>query len=258
MKIAVALVIAALFATPGIRLLRLRLHNGSGPEGWLSVFFLSLALGAPLRLYLAGNQEISAESLRVLSGVAIVGLTTAAAALTVFTQRVFHPDSGIAKLWSGATICVFGATCLGLFATDQMANQTHPLSIFANSWAISAFAWTFFECVKYYIRMRRKAHVGLGDPAVQNLFLLWSIWTGSFVLLPIVILAVKVFLVANTAPGEQVVAPPGLMTFIQVTVLLCSSSMLVSIWLSFFAPEAYQARIRSREDDVRRNPAIPA
>jgi len=256
-KIAIAVAVAALFATPGIRLLRLRLRNGSGLEGWLSVFFLGLAVGAPLRLYLAGNLVVSVESLRVLSGVAIVGLTTAAAALTVFTQRVFRPNSGIAKLWSGVTICVFGATCLGLFATDQMANQTHPLSIFANSWAISAFAWTFFECARYYIRMRRKAQVGLGDPVVQNRFLLWSIWTGSFVLLPIVILAIKIFLVANTAPGEPIVAPPGLMTFIQVTVLLCSSSMLVSIWLSFFAPQAYLVHIRSKANDVRRSRAIP-
>ena len=245
MKIAIAVAIAALFATPGIRLLRLRLRNGSGPEGWLSLFFLGLAVGTPLRLYLAGSHDSSAEWLRISSGIAIVGLITAAAALTVFTQRVFRPDSAIAKLWCGLTIGVFGVTSSGLFITNQMANQIHPLAMVANAWAISSFAWTFFECAQYYIRMRRKARIGLGDPVVQNRFLLWSVWTGSFVLLPIVILTIKIFLVANTAPGQQVVASPALMSFIQVIVLLCSSLMLVSIWLSFFAPEAYLARIRS-------------
>jgi hypothetical protein len=243
-KLAIGIAIACMFATPGIRLLRLRLSNRAGPEGWLSVFFLGLAIGAPLRLQLAGASDVSAEWMRILSGVAVVALTTSAASLTGFTWRVFRPDSGIAKLWSGLTICVFCAACLGLFVTGQTANQTHPLSMLANAWAISAFAWTFFECVNYYTRMRRQAQIGLGDPVVQNRFLLWSIWTGSLVALPIVILAVKVMLLADTAPGEQVMAPVGVMTFVRAVVLICSSSMLVSIWLSFFAPQAYLVRIR--------------
>ncbi len=174
----------------------------------------------------------------------MLGLFTAAPSLTVFTWLVFRRNSRIAKLWTGLTICVLSACCLALFALDQVANQTHPVSMLANLWAISGFTWTFFECAQYYIRMRRRAEVGLGDPIVQNRFLLWSIWTGSFVFLPVVVFAIKITLLANTAPGEQVVAPAGLMTLVRVMVSICSLSMLVSIWLSFFAPQAYLARIR--------------
>jgi hypothetical protein len=246
-ELAVAVVIASMFATPGIKLLRLRLRNGTGPEGWLSLFFFGLAIGTPLRLNLAGNPDVSVEWLRILSGVALIGLTGAAGSLTVFTWRVFRPASGIAKFWTGLTICVFAATGPVLFAIGQMANQIHPISMVANLWAISAFAWTFSECLNYYMRMRRQARVGLGDPVVQNRFLLWSIWTGSFVALPILTFSVKLALLANTAPGEKIAASVAVMTFIRVAVLVCSSSMLVSIWLSFFAPERYLVRIRGEQ-----------
>ncbi len=246
MELVVAVLIASMFATPGARLLRLYSRNGNGPEGWLSAFFFGLAIGVPLRLNLTGSPDISAQWLGILSALALVGLTGAAGSLTMFTWRVFRPASLVAKLWTGLTICVFAATGPVLFAIDEMANQIHPISMLANLWAISAFAWTFVECVNYYTRMRRQTRIGLGDPVVQNRFLLWSIWTGSFVLLPIVTFSIKLTLLANAAPGEKVVASVAVMTFVRVVVLACSSSMLVSIWLSFFAPDSYLVRIRGK------------
>jgi len=243
-KIVAAVAIALLFATPGIRLFRLRLRSGSGPEGWLSAFFLGLAIGIPLRLNLIGATDTSSALVQVLSGIALVSLITAASSLIIFTRRVFRPNSNIARVWTTLTVCCMSAVFPALFALGQLHSMIHPIAMAANLWALSAFVWTFVECINYYLRMRRQAQIGLGDPVVQNRFLLWSIWTGSFIVLPILSITSKVVLLADAAPGEAVVASAGLLNFIYATVLVCSASMLVAIWLSFFAPETYLARMR--------------
>ncbi len=110
-----------------------------------------------------------------------------------------------------------------------------------------AVVWAFVECVSCYRRMRLQANMGLGDPLVRNRFLLWSIWTGSFLRLPIMAVAVRAWIMATTPAGAQPEAPVLLMLFVRSIVVMCALVAACSMWLSFFPPSRYREWIAPGE-----------
>jgi hypothetical protein len=125
-------------------------------------------------------------------------------------------------------------------ANGEMHNMSHPVAILGNAFAILPFSWAFIECLSFYRRMRKQAAFGIGDPVVSNRFLLWSVWTGVFTVLPFVALTLRLML----ASGEMALGSLDAGNFhLRLFIVVCMVGF-ASIWLSFFPPAAYVAYLR--------------
>jgi hypothetical protein len=237
--------VMGLFMTiPALRLIALWRRTRLAPEGFLALFFLAFGVGIPLRLYLIRNTALSSAWLESLNACAVMCLLTAVASLILFTRNVFRPSSVRARALAGLviTICI---GCVSAMAWEgAFADPLHPATMVANVIALPAFWWAFIECGSQYRKMRRQGHLGIGDPIVRNRFLLWSLWTGAFSVLPTFVLGLKLFLIAVTPEGQTTVAPPALLAFTKLLALACLTTAGTSIWLSFFPPAFYVARLR--------------
>jgi hypothetical protein len=237
--------ISLVLGAPAIRLAALWHRTRLAPEGLLAIFFGCFAIGAPLRLYTASNGEALGDAVFWPSTIGMMFLAAAVCGLTWFTRAVFRPNSGFARAYAWTMTAFISLTVVGLAVIGQIDKQMHPLSIAANAWTLPLFWWAFVECVSSYRRMRRQAMLGLGDPLVRNRFLLWAVWTCAFCVLPTAVLVVKLSLFAVTPAGEVVTAPPFVMMFIRTVAVSSATCAGIALWLSFFPPAAYVARIRA-------------
>ena len=234
------LLIALLFGAPGLKLLALWRRTRNAPEGFLAGFFLSLAVAAPVRLYQADHPELGAGVSFAASLISLCGLPASVCFLNLFTWRVFRPSSRAARAWVRVAFFLFAMPSVYQIASGEMHNMSHPVAILGNAFAILPFSWAFIECLSFYRRMRKQAAFGIGDPVVSNRFLLWSIWTGVFVVLPFISLAMRMMLTSGElTAGSLDGASSYLGLFVAVSLV-----GFASIWLSFFPPAAYVARLR--------------
>lgn len=248
MEIAALLAIFVFFTVPGLRLAHLRIRRGKGPEGLLAVFFLAFGAAVPLRLYQAARPGVTDDLSKALGLLAISLLLTGLIGLMLFTWRVFRPASRVAQAWVAASAVYLLVTLAALVHLDILLRQTHPVAVAANVWGLTAMGWTFVECLVYHRRLRRQHALGMGDPVVRNRFGLWCIWTGAFVLLPMVAISVKMLLIAQTPDGAETHhASAAMLNAVRVVVFGSGLTAMGSIWLAFFPPAAYQAWIRGSE-----------
>jgi hypothetical protein len=237
-------VMSLVMAIPALRLIALWRRTRLAPEGFLALFFLGFGLGIPLRLALIRNTAISPDWLETLNACAMVCMLAAVVGLILFTRNVFRPSAAGARAFCGFVIAIC-IGCIGVMAWDgAFADKLHPAAMVANISVLPAFWWAFIECASHYRKMRRQAQLGMGDPLVRNRFLLWSLWTGAFSILPTFTLGLKLVLLAVTPEGQTPIPPPGVLMFTKLLALACLTTAGTSIWLSFFPPEAYAARIR--------------
>jgi hypothetical protein len=239
-------VMSLVMTIPALRLIALWRRSRLAPEGFLAIFFLAFGVGIPLRLSLIRNTAVSPAWLETLNACAVVCLLTAVTSLILFTRNVFRPNSARARAFAGLVIAIC-IGCIGVMAWEgAFADPLHPATMIANMIVLPAFWWAFIECGSHYRKMRRQTHLGIGDPLVRNRFLLWSLWTGAFSVLPTFALGVKLFLVAVTPEGQTAVATPALLAFTKLLALACLTTAGTSIWLSFFPPVAYTAKVLGR------------
>lgn len=223
----------------GVRLLRLARRTGELPELALGLCLVMIATFAyPLSIVSLLLQE-SGAGVRTLIYVATQATVDAGIiAVAVFTARVFRPASRTAR-----AALVVGT--LGLLAilvsnswtvatsldadTSTALTRDRTVAFFLISTA--AFSWTAFEAGAWWLRMRRRAALGLADPVVANRFGLWTAW-GVATALGAVINAVGV------ASGASIHAPAPLLA----TALLGFVNT-GALFLAFFAPSSYVERI---------------
>ena len=242
------LIMSAILALPGARLALLWRRTRLAPEGWLALFFLGFAIGIPIRFYLIRNPGVDPGWTEALSGIALFSLIGSVISMLIFTRDVFRPSSRIARVLSHVIVLVL-VLCVGVIAHDRaLSIVMHPAALLANACATPIFWWAFFECGGQHANMRRQAKLGLGSPLVRDRFFLWSLWTGALCVIPTMAIVVKLVLIAGTPAGEEIVAPDGLMLVLRVLVLGMSSVAGVAIWLSFFPPPRYIARVTRRSE----------
>lgn len=244
MEIVVCGLIGVVFCTPGARLFGLWLRSRKMPEGLLAVFFLGFGFAIPVALYTTTHTEESFSlPLRIF---AISSQVVAMSAFALFTRLVFRPRSSlaIAVSWIVPGFYLFSST-FRIVSGNAMSGM-HWTIIFSTVVAMASIVWAFVECVLYYQRMSRQVEMGIGDPVVCNRFLLWAVWTGSFISLPAVTLAVRLYLIAITPAGETATAAPAVLNVVRGVIvaggLVTSGSML----LSFFPPASYTRWLRAR------------
>lgn len=243
MEGAASLIVALLFGMPALRLVRLAMRSGELPERYLAGFFVGFTVGIPLALYAFAMVGTPYHGWLRLT--AFCCLLVAMTLLAIFARVVFRPESAHAKAYCIASAGVYAGLFTIQIATGSLFDALHWTVHGMTLWALGTLAWAFVECVIYYRRMSLQARLGLGDPVVRNRFLLWSVWTGAMVALPIMSTVVKAYIAAITPEGVQPTASPELLLFARLFVMTAGAAAAVSILLSFFAPDRYLAWLRS-------------
>ena len=224
----------------GTHLLRLARRTGELPELALGLAYLGVgALGYPMGLLsvLPGMPELVARTLFAFSQLATgVG----SAAVFVFTQSVFRPDSrwarGLVRL---AALVLAFQTALDVARAIQgdPAQFAVPDLGFSLRQGITAFsyAWTAAEALRYRALLVRRLALGLAEVEVVNRFLLWAIaglgaFAGSSTMSVVSLTGVK--------PFEDPLAL-GAVGLGGLVAAFCTA-------LAFTPPRAYLAWVRAR------------
>jgi hypothetical protein len=218
----------------GIRLLRLAARTRALPELAMGVnFVMAGTVGYTLL--------IAAESLRVLgswtgagSFAGVLALSIGTAAIGLFTQRVFHPESRAARALL-AVLCMWLALGIAGSWILHIERAEVGAGVWLGHWApnvgiLAAFAWATGDALSWWHRMRLRAAIELADPLVANRMLLWGI--GSLGMA-----AVAALHLAASLAGHRELPP----SFVGVVSLLLIVTALAE-WLAFFPPRAYRRR----------------
>jgi hypothetical protein len=171
-----------------------------------------------------------------------VALSLASVALLVFTRRIFRPDAPWARrlVWLGGSGALAALALLPL--DGGAAREDAPSLLALNALRTLTYAWSFAEALHYWRQMRRREALGLADPLVVNRFLLWSIWSGGFALCFGLVLLVRL---AGRALGAGAEILPSDLPMIRVVLGAVVFASAAALWLCFFPPRAYVARLAS-------------
>ncbi|HTO55705.1 MAG TPA: hypothetical protein VMR50_20140 [Myxococcota bacterium] len=222
----------------GIRLLVLASHTRRLPELAIGVNFV-LAGGIGYSLLIA------AESLRVLGAYAGLGsfagvsaISIGAFVLALFSQRVFRPESALARgsLWALGLWLALGIA--GSWSL-HVRGATEGAGAWLGHWApnvgmLVAYGWSSLEPSHYAVLMRRRARLGFGDPLVENRMVLWGVGTGAIAAVALL------HLVAQLLGHYEL--PAELLGLVSSLVLVTA----LTEWLAFLPPRAYRARFAAQ------------
>lgn len=223
-----------------IRLLRLSKRTGGAPERIIGTGLLSFSLFCQPLLVVAsgGFGHLPLWGHRLVMTGALLSSAICVLCLYLFCWRVFRPEAAWARLAVAAGSLVTLVVSVGLWLQPPVyADQpTNPLWMALSSFNyVACFVWAGAESSVYYLRLRRRAGVGLGDPELQNRFGVWGATMLCGASLSLVI---------------GVVSLMGLRIGIDPLPSLCvaASGLINSAgwWLSFAPPATYLGWVRSR------------
>ncbi len=220
---------AAVGALVGGRLLALAHRTGAWPERLVGVGLVSYAVVCQPTLLVLGAVG---RTLAPGAQLALTGLVTLTAAVTVcciyaFTWLVFRRH----ETWARALL----AAGVGVAILSGVLAMLDPTSVWSAVRAgnfVLGFAWAGAESLRYHGLLRRRAALGMADPALRNRFLVWgaSMSLAAALTLPVVLLA---------AVGQQIGTHP-LPTLFAV-VNTCVNA--IGWWLTFLPPAWYRRRV---------------
>ena len=101
---------------------------------------------------------------------------------------------------------------------------------------IGVLLWGAGEALGWWLRMRRRLRIGIGDPLVANRFLLWGIgagMAGSGSLIGMLV---------GLAYGQ----PMSELPLLTLVLSLCGLVSAIALWLAFAAPERWKNRVRNQ------------
>jgi hypothetical protein len=201
----------------GARLLRLALRTRRIPEASLGAgLFLMGGLAYPLTSVARQAQALSDETRTGLMIAAHVLMVVGIAAIGLFTQRVFRPESQRAR----AGLLLLGAALLGCFVWQGLspgfragALAKEGLAIVViNALAAVAMGWTALESIHYASLLKRRLALGLADPEVARKVRQWGLASGAATAITLwtLLLHARGLDPAASAAGALVIGPLGL------------------------------------------------
>lgn len=228
------LVFIAVGAIVGCRLLSLARRTRELPETTLGLgLLLIVGIGYPLTL---SAPRIGVDG-ALGPGLAALGITVMAigwSAVSIFTWRVFRPESKTAAAGAFAMIAFLVAAaawrCESIFAatTALELEQLGPATILFQFVAAAVFFWAGSEAfVQWRMALRRRS-LGIGDPVVTNRFFL-------FFLIKFFSLLSLVGPIIGSTAGIPAHENPAILLSVTLSGLACSASLL----LAFLPPKAY-------------------
>jgi hypothetical protein len=224
----------------GLRLLALWWHSGELPELLIAGGVLGIgSFGFAFSVFAFALMQAHPGVSRALWSVAFLSMNAGGACTYVFTWTVFRRGEGWALALVLGLCAVFAVTWLAELAStgfvfDPDFRQSLPMQV--SSWArVGALGWGAFESLRYWAMMRRRARLGLGNPVVENRFLLWGLGIGAAGWG--VLLGTLLPLLAGVAPMDPE---------LQLSNSLHGLAAAVAMWFAFVPPARYLAWISRR------------
>ncbi len=225
--------------TVGARLLLLAARTHALPELAIGIgFVVGVLLGFVPETLLYSTDLVPAAWQLPLTRLAEVSIRVCAAAIVVFTWRVFAPDAPYARAVVAILLgCMIASHVMApygdLHAETEAARRWVKLNFVART---AALLWGTIEAMRYWAASRRRAAIGLADPVVSNRFLLWSVAMGA----------------ASFLMGSVLLAPVFGLEASDIRWLLAESGFgslaAGAIWLTFFPPKFYLDWLGERRD----------
>lgn len=261
MYVALPVLVFALLVAPATRLLALGLRTRRAPEIWGGLFFTGLALGIPLRVLghsLAASQPEQAALCNTLGHICFAG---GAAAMAVFTWRVFRRDRPWARaLCAGVVLAIVGTT-IAVVVSDRVNDERSVAMLATNAARLLPMTWAFAESLRYWRTMRRREALGLADPVVVDRFRLWAIWTAALSVLPAMTLSLRLLgqipWIAALAMEQDLAQSPIVLVLVRAVFLASLPIGALALSFSFLPPERYVRWVRARSADRSAVPIAP-
>jgi hypothetical protein len=210
----------------GARLLLLWRETRQLPELLIGIGVLGIG---PVGFAVTVLSQLLADASPVASTVcyALAQLAVSAGALAklIFNWRVYHPHSRIA----GGVVVVGGLALLGVYV--EMAWRGFPIEApgLRHLPLVAALLWGAVEALRYRERLRRRARLDLGDPVLENRFLVWGIGAAAAGI------GSLFSVVGGLLGGAEALVDPGLLLLLSLHGMLAALCM----WLAFLPPQAY-------------------
>lgn len=232
----------AVSAAVGIRLLLLWRRTRRLPELFIATGVLGIGpCGFAFTVFAALLLEPAPLASQVLWGVALLAMNVGGVASAAFTWTVFRRESR----WALGLVVATALLSAGSFLADGVVHgfvfpgDVHgTLGLLVSQWTrIAVLGWGAAEALAYYVSMRRRDALGLGNPVVRNRLLLWGVGIGA---------AAWGSLLGTVVP--LVAGMPSLeMPAVQLSSSLHGLVSAVAMWLAFLPPRAYLRWIAGRE-----------
>jgi hypothetical protein len=199
------------------------------PELYVGLFFVLVAPAGWLRLKVSASTIIDNDVQR-LAAISAILTHVAAAFLLIFTYRTFRQGAswaralvaaGMVALAFGLWIEVNGTAFLG--EIEPKLSFTLP--------RLGCLAWSTVEALRCYFMMRRRSGFGLGDPVVQNRFLLYALWSGSLAIVNLLKSVVRLLELQHVEVQWR--------TPVIILTLVSGAVMFVTMVLNFWPPKIY-------------------
>jgi hypothetical protein len=213
--------------------------------------FPEFVVGAALFSYAAVSQpallvsqalgeEISVGLYMGLSVIRILAFYITLVGLSVFTWRVFGPESRWRQvLTAGIAVTGLVAGAASIWNTWLLISANASVSMYARISVILhyvvVFGWVSLEGLRYYSLMRKRRALGLADPVVTNRFFVWGAGEGVSSL---VVLALLVVVLSH---GEIRLNDFSVSAFVTLAGLVNAFVW----WLTFTPPAAYLRWVQS-------------
>lgn len=226
----------------GVKLLLLAGRTRQLPELTVGLgLFLVALVGYPLSL-VSLSPDLAPATAKLLFGAGTLATAVGSASIYVFTWKVFRPGATWARVVAlAAILAIFGFAVLTLV---RLGAASGPAEIFRDRLSATrslvtgfSYLWTAVESLRWYVLLRRRQAVGLGDPVVANRFLLWGV-SGVSATLGTGVSTALVFLGASHGGAHPV-------SLLAVGVAGLASS--VSLYLAFLPPRAWLRFVTGQE-----------
>jgi hypothetical protein len=223
----------------GVRLIALFFRTRQLPELAMGLSFVLpgfLATGMNLiGIHVLGEPHV-AMWLRLVSTLTSY---TGYGLMACFVWRVFRRDA----LGAAAFAACAALLAAGLGIQIALARPVLPPPIDTGFWVgfagqVAAYAWATAESFRYWALLRRRARIGLAEPAMVNRFFMWGVGNAA-------VLGIWAEVAASMVGHESAVFSDA--SYLRVAGL--GFACAAAIWLAFFPPRAW-ARLfeRGRED----------
>jgi hypothetical protein len=225
----------------GVRLLLLARRTRGFPEFALGLALLLMAgFGYPLSV----ASQYAGDFHTLLTALSSAFTNSGCTLIFIFTAQVFQPRSRLAWAGVGAAGALLAVHGVGSVMANAAATTREEEVAALRSWSVLIFAltaaawgWTGAESLRHYLRLRKRARLGLVDPVVRNRMGLWA----AMGLLVVGTVLVDVALVFSGSEAARVVILPLVTSLTGLAV----SALLI---LAFLPPRAYLAALRRGAD----------
>jgi hypothetical protein len=218
----------------GVRLLALALRTRQAPELLIGLAVLGIGpigFGLQTVASLAGAEEY-AEALAA-TGAAAVALGIWAK--LIFNWLVYRRASRVALAVMLTLSLAVAANLLAQPLLGSFLDASRDVALIGARGALQALAlaWGAGEAFAYWGNLRRRARLGLADPALVNRFLMWAVSASAAAL------GTAIGVGASLGNGKAMFASPAVVASSSAHGFVAAFGM----WLAFAPPRAYLAWI---------------